>query len=313
MKCILCNHTSKFLDNYKFSIESDKEYFGNLKINLCDECNLGFANPMPTSSKLNEFYKNIYRSGARPHEISDNYDSEYFSDRNLSYFSYLSSFINFEKINNIFDYGAGNGNLGYLIKKKFKHIKLYSIELGLPSKEILQKRGYQLFDKFEDINEKFDLIVSTRAIQQLVNFDIFKLFKNISHKDTYVFLEVPNNDFKSKFLKRPYDTPGLIFFSEKSFTKIKEKYNLDIINLSFSSYSIDQAYKYMEQSKKKLNFDDKTNIWKFKKIIKKFIPRLFFQFKLFLFQKKDKDKLIEEFMLNKSNSWMIKTLFKWKN
>ena len=61
MKCILCNHTSKFLDNYKFSLDTDKEYFGNLKIHLCDECNLGFANPMPTLSKLNEFYKNIYK------------------------------------------------------------------------------------------------------------------------------------------------------------------------------------------------------------------------------------------------------------
>ena len=68
----------------------------------------------------------------------------------------------------------------------------------------------------------------------------------------------------------------------------------------------------MEQSKKKLNFDNKTSFWKLKKIIKKLIPRLFFQFKIFLFQKKDKDKLIEEFMLNKSDSWMIKTLFKWK-
>ena len=79
--------------------------------------------------RLDDYFKNIYRSGARHHEISDNYDLEYLSDRNLSYFSYLSSFINFQNVKNIFDYGAGNGNLGYLIKKKFNHINLAAIEL----------------------------------------------------------------------------------------------------------------------------------------------------------------------------------------
>ena len=87
MKCTLCNHKGKFLDNYKFSIESDKDYFGNLKIYHCEECDFGFVSPMPDKNKLNNYYKNIYRSGARPHEISDSYETEYYSQRNLSYFS----------------------------------------------------------------------------------------------------------------------------------------------------------------------------------------------------------------------------------
>ena len=137
MKCILCKNLVEFLDNYKFTMKDDRDYFGDLKIYYCKNCDLGFVNPMPEIQRLNKYYKEIYRSGARPHQVDNNYDLEYLADRNLSYFSYLSSFINFEKINSIFDYGAGNGNLGYLIKKKFNHIKLSSIELGEPSREIL--------------------------------------------------------------------------------------------------------------------------------------------------------------------------------
>lgn len=313
MNCILCKNIVEFLDNYKFTMKDDKNHFGNLEIYYCKSCDLGFVSPMPDIQNLNKYYKEVYRSGARPHLVDDNYNLEYLADRNLSYFSYLSSFINFEKINNIFDYGAGNGNLGYLIRKKFNHINLSSIELGEPSKKILRKRDYKLYENFNEITEKFDLIISTRAIQQLTNFEIFDQFRQISHENTYVFLDIPNNEFKNKFFKRPYDTPGLIFYSKKSFLKLKDKFNFEIINMSYSSYSIDQAYKYMEKSNRKLSFENKTNLWQLKKVIKKFIPNLLLKFKIFLKQNSEKEKLIEEYMLNKKDSWMIKIIFKWKN
>ena len=45
---------------------------------------------------------------------------------------------------------------------------------------------------------------------------------------------------------------------------------------------------------------------------KKLIPNLFLKFKFFLKQNSEKEKLIEEYMLNKQDSWMIKIIFKWK-
>jgi len=141
MKCILCESTSQFLDDYKLNIESDIDYFGKLKIFYCESCDLGFANPMPDSEKLNYFYSNIYRAKGRPHEIPENYRFNLYSERNLSYFTYLSTFVNFENINNIFDYGSGLGDLGSLIKKKYDHINLSSIELEKTSKKILKSPG----------------------------------------------------------------------------------------------------------------------------------------------------------------------------
>ena len=41
----------------------------------------------------------------------------------------------------------------------------------------------------------------------------------VSHKDTYVFIDVPNNNFDKKFFSRPYDSPRLIFFTKKKCRK----------------------------------------------------------------------------------------------
>lgn len=312
MKCIICEDKIEFLDNYRFNLKSDQSYLGNLKIYHCNNCDFAFTNPMPERKKLDNYYQNIYRSGGRHHEIGSNFYLEYLSDRNLSYFSYLSSFIDFEKIKDIFDYGAGIGNLGYLIKKKFNHINLHSIELSEAGSEILKNRNYKLYSNFEEIDKKFDLIISTRVIQQLTNLNIFDSFRKISNKNTFVFLDLPNNEFKTKFFQRPYDTPGLLFFTKKSFSFIAKKFDIDVKNISHSSYSLDQAYKFMSQSKRNVLSKNKFFLFNIGDLIKKIIPKKILELKYLINQFRERDLLIEEFMLNKSESWMIKVLFKWK-
>ena len=44
-----------------------------------------------------------------------------------NYIDYLINFIDFKKIYDVFDYGSGTGDIGYLLSKKFKHIKLHTI------------------------------------------------------------------------------------------------------------------------------------------------------------------------------------------
>ena len=61
MKCPQCNsQKSKFSDIYKFNVQYDKKYFGEPNLEVCMDCNLGFANPMPIENKVAEYYKNIY-------------------------------------------------------------------------------------------------------------------------------------------------------------------------------------------------------------------------------------------------------------
>jgi len=108
--CLICKKKDKvkFIDDYKFEVESDIKYLGKLKIFGCEECNLYFTDPVPDLKRLNYYYSDIYRAKGGPHNMEYNYnENSYRDDRHLNYLLYLSTFINFKKIKNIFDFGAG--------------------------------------------------------------------------------------------------------------------------------------------------------------------------------------------------------------
>jgi hypothetical protein len=41
----------------------------------------------------------------------------YLEDKNLSYLLYLSTLIDLKKINSLYDFGGGDGDLGFALKK----------------------------------------------------------------------------------------------------------------------------------------------------------------------------------------------------
>ncbi len=59
--CLICKKEDKvkFIDDYKFEVESDIKYLGELKIFGCEECNLYFADPIPDLKRLNYYYSDI--------------------------------------------------------------------------------------------------------------------------------------------------------------------------------------------------------------------------------------------------------------
>ena len=122
---------------------------------------------------------------------------------------------------------------------------------------------------------------------------------------------MPNNIFNKTFFDRPYDSPHLLFFSKKTFLQIKKKFNLNLINLSYSSYSISKAFEYMKNFKKIFeNFDiNKKNLkYNLIKIFKRFLPKKLFSFKDFIISR-NQDKL-DYFILNQKESWCVRALFK---
>ena len=252
VNCLICkNKTSvSLIDDYKFNILEDQKYFGIPKIYFCQKCDFSFCNPMPNERDLDMFYTNVYRQTGRPHEIIiSDLESELYSNKNLSYLQYLTTFIDFSKINNIFDFGCGTGDLGHLLKKKFNHLNLFCSEKDSNTKGILEDRGYVNFENLRDISQEFDLIMSIHSLEHLTNLNIFNFFKTISHSETFFFFEVPNNIFKDAFLKRPYDSPHLLFFSENSLKQVSMNYQFQIINLSHSSIDINEAYEIFKKNK----------------------------------------------------------------
>ena len=273
MECLICKkiETVKFLDNYKLEIKEDKKFFHDLKIYHCEDCDFSFVNPMPSEDKLNYFYQHIFRSLNRPpYWMTENHEvikKQYLEDKNINYLLYLTTLVNLLEIKNLYDFGAGLGDLGFLLKKKFSHLKLFCTENDDSCIKILKERGYSNFENLEDINTKFDLIITLHSLEHLSDTNIFSKFKDMLNLNGMIFFEVPNCS-KEYFQGRAYDSPHLLFFTSKSIHKIAKMNNMEFINFSYSSSSFDIAHKYQYEEWNK----SKSPYSKIKKILKKIIP-----------------------------------------
>ena len=273
--CISCKKGNlEFLDDYKYEINKDINFLGKMKIYECQDCKLAFSYPMPQISKLEEFYRKVYRSQNRHHYYSY-FDKKfsYLFDINLEYISYLTANIDFNNIKYILDFGAGLGNIGYALKKKFKHLELFCIESDENCLNTLKERGYKNIKNIEEANCKFDLVISLHVLEHLTNLEFFNEITKFIKKDGYFFFEVPNSDFNLGYKKRIFDSPHLIFFNIKNINTIFQKNGMFQISLLNASYTIDHDIE--NQLKSFIVFNKNSIALKIKKLLKKFMPLFF--------------------------------------
>ena len=296
MNCLICKSPKNinFVDNYKFEVIEDKKYLKDLKIFRCDDCEFSFVDPMPNEKDLNYFYENVYRSFDRPPyyltgDIED-LKLECLGDRNFNYLLYLTTLLDFSKIKKIYDFGAGNGDVGYLLKKKFPHLELFCSEGDNQCKEILNERIYKNFKQLEDINEKFDLIITLHSLEHLDNSDIYGKFKTLLNDNGHIFFEVPNCP-QEYFDKRVSDSPHLVFYTKKSFDKLNDIYGFKFLNFSTASYSFDYDRKFSLDSKKKYANITKSlfPLLKIKQFLRKVLPKKIIQLRRDLINYKNKN------------------------
>lgn len=320
MNCLICNKDKdiKFLSDFKLEIFEDEKYFSNAKIFQCSSCDFSFVHPMPSNEKLNYFYEKIYRSNERPpFLVSENYEDQkkyYLEDKNLSYVNYITTLIDVKKINNFYDFGGGNGDLGYALKKKFSKINLFCTEGDKYCERILNERGYKNIKNLDDLSQKFDLITTTHSLEHLSDINsIFTKFKEILNKDGHIFFEVPNCT-KEYFDGRAYDSPHLLFFTAKSIKKLAEIHNLDIVNLTFSAYSFENDHKYQRESQQEYYNSRKKifSIYNLKKILKKLIPQKIISFRQDFIKMKNirKDLKLNWFINNTGDNCYIRGILK---
>lgn len=281
MKCLICydQENIKFLDEYKLEIFEDKNFFEDAKIYRCEKCDFAFVHPMPSDEKLNLFYKEVYRSNGRPpYLVSENYNDQkkhYLEDKNLSYLIYLTSLIRVNEMEKIYDFGGGDGDIGYALKKKFPKIELFCTETDLHCERILKERGFENLKEFDKIDSKFDLIITTHSLEHITDINyIFEKFKKILKRRGFIFFEVPNCS-KEYWNGRPYDSPHLMFYTKKSFEKLANIHGFDFVNFSFSAYSFskDHAYQKVSQDSYYKYKNSPLSLGKVKKFFKKIIPK----------------------------------------
>ena len=321
MKCLICKKTEtvKFLDNYKLEIREDIKFFHNLKIYNCEDCDFSFVSPIPSEDKLNYFYKHVYRAvGRPPYWMTENYeDLKRYSleDKNLNYLLYITTLLDLSKVETVYDFGGGYGDLGFLLKKKFPKLKLFCTENDANSKKVLQERGYKNFENLEDIDIKFDLIITTHSLEHLTDTNIFSKFNEILKPTGFIFFEVPNCP-KEYFQGRPYDSPHLLFYTSKSMHKIAEIYNMEFFNFSYSSYSFNDDHRYQRESQnlyEELN-SSKFSSTKIKKMIKKIVPNYLINLRRNFLEQKSikKEERVNMFANNTGDNCYIRGILKKK-
>lgn len=293
-QCIYCESSKlDFVDDYKYEIVSDSKYLGDMKIYKCNECDLIFSQPMPDIKKLDFFYKRIYRDIQRPHYYSKFIKKySYLFDINLEYVSFLTSNIDFNKINTIFDFGAGLGNLGYVLKKQYKHLEIFCLENDINCQDTLKNRGYKNFKNLDEINMKFDVVISLHVFEHLTDLKIINNLINLVKQQGYLFFEVPNCNLNEGYKKRIFDSPHLIFFNNKNLNNFFSKTNLSKIFLLNTSYSIQHDIENQKLSKSR--HDSLSIFSKIYKFLKKYEP--FYIQKLRLKRKLFKNFLSEDRM-----------------
>lgn len=276
--CPICNDKKdvNFRCDYKYEILEDKKYFDHLDIYKCNKCDFSFTHPMPKSSNLDFFYENVYRQVNRPPywvtEKEDDSEKRILEDKNLNYLLYLSTLLDLKKVNNIYDFGAGFGDLGYAIKKKFPNVNLFCTENDKQCTKILNKRGYKNIQIDEINNLKFDLIITLHSLEHLPDLKILDKFNEILKPGGKIFFEVPNCP-EEYFNGRPYDGPHLLFYTKKSILSICEKFKFEAERLDISSYSFEEDHHAQRQSQNRYyRIQSRKSFDWFKQILKKFIP-----------------------------------------
>ena len=319
MKCPIChsNENSNYRCDYKFEVLEDKKYFGDLKINRCDQCDFSYANPMPKDDDLNFFYENIYRLPMRPpywvSENDENAEVRHLDSRNLNYLLYASTLIDLKKVENIYDFGAGFGDLGYAIKRKFPNVNLFCTENDKQCSKVLEKRGYQN-DQIEKINKKFDLIITMHSLEHLPDVEIFSKFHEILKPGGLILFEIPYCPEKY-FSSRPTDGPHLLFYTKKSIEKICARFNFEPFRIDTSSYTFDEDYKFQRDSKERYyRIKSGKTIDSFKQFIKRFIPQSILKLRETILKSKNTNEMIMlgEFTTNSGDNTYLRGILKKK-
>ena len=320
MNCPICKKekTVSRRCDYKYEILDDKKYFDHMEIYKCDDCDFSFSHPMPKIKNLDFFYENIYRQINRPPywvtENDEDSEKRYLEDKNLNYLLYLSTLINLKNIQNIYDFGAGFGDLGYAIKKKFPNVNLFCTEHDRQCSNILEKRGYKN-DQLENINEKFDLIITTHSLEHLTDVEIFKKFNEILKPGGLIFFEVPNCP-QEYFSGRPYDGPHLLFYTKKSIESICSEFKFEVNRIDISSYSFDEDHLYQRESQDRYyRIKSGKTFDSLKQLLKKFIPHKLIKLRQIIKNSKNIDEMnkLGLFTNNSNDNCYLRGILKKNN
>ncbi len=267
--CEICG--SKKLDviyKQKFILESNRLSCYNVVV--CRQCGFTFASNLPSSKKIEKFYKENIKYAYQHHHGSLPDDTKKLQ---LDSFKMIDSYLkqNFLELNKstvkILDIGCATGYLLDIFKKnQYKNLLGIdpSPECSIAAKKLYNIKVLSLTLSEYKTKEKFDLIILASVMEHFS-----KLENNLSRASSLLkengimFISVPDGGNFGKILREPFlefSFEHINYFTKASLKNLLSKYRLE--NIIFNSlalnlyggYALNSLWKKSKQ-KNQISFD----------------------------------------------------------
>ena len=221
--CPCCNKNNNFLDNVisiNLSLINSIKLNKQLRVYSCSDCHFYFSDSNNTQDDYNNYYKSFNRYNKIANNPSD--------DKNEKCVQFLCNNLD-HSINNILDYGSGNGILSNLLSNKFV---VDQFDIGM-----------------DENNKKYDCLILSHVLEHIYDLDNFidNISKNINDNGV-LYIEIPNAEFYSDMISlcplQEINIEHINFFSKYALNKLMIKHNFYAINLSDDYFTFKKTYKY---------------------------------------------------------------------
>jgi len=248
--CPSCGSTSvTVVADYRPSTPTHAAALGCRYLLRCEDCGLGFADPMPALDALQHFYAEVYRRGwLNPYRWNSAHSvpNTPWSDSQLAF---IDSTMDLSSVSSVCDIGCGYGHLLRAILERRPQAKAFAYEEDVQSAAYLSRFGVTLNPSQPPT---VDLCVSSHTLEHYsAPAPFFASVAAMSPK--YLFIEVPNTDgFSSDFLARPYDSPHLLFFAPASLTRLAAMHGWRPVKVDTAGWTIAQTVVQMREHQARL-------------------------------------------------------------
>tara|TARA_A100001035_G_scaffold279584_1_gene281443 strand:- start:1737 stop:2873 length:1137 start_codon:yes stop_codon:yes gene_type:complete len=292
IKCEICDG-NEFTDYNKIGRISVAGSYGVLPVVICKNCSYTYQNPRYSDEFYREYYKILYREVAFGSKAPSDTYINLQEIRGKNILDYLTKKGYITGQTRILDHGCASGNT----MKPFEEAKLNirGIDPHEPSVEQGKKNGRNISlaggEELPFDNKSLDLIVSLGSLEHV--YDINQSMKEISRvlsDEGILFARWRSN----KIWGSPYEFYNhnhYRFFTLNTWEFILNKFNIQLIDSSFSEIEglTGAAYIIAKKTSKNINFKEKIENFDTKKEIKSRINYL-------KTKKTDASKYFKEFL-----------------
>jgi 2-polyprenyl-3-methyl-5-hydroxy-6-metoxy-1,4-benzoquinol methylase len=193
---------------------------------VCAQCGAGSMFPFPEARELNDYYAGYWESdmveGSKLLEIKQAESRVAFLRNRLEGFSELS----------ILDIGAGLGVISEVVNRNFSNKTIYydAVEVSNLALEYLNEhiKPRRIYSNYQESADKYSLIIMSHIIEHFADpVQVLSEQKVRMNKDSLLFVEVPNQDYKFK----PSNEPHLISFTPQALATALQKAGYSVLKM----------------------------------------------------------------------------------